>query len=63
MRYEALREVAVTHFVEYVERVDQQAFVTGRWIGDRVEGGGVIAIITASEAKRRVDADAARTDG
>ena len=52
--------VAVADFIEHV---DQQALMLGRRIGDRVEGGGVIAIITASEAKRRVDADAARTDG
>lgn len=48
---------------DFIEHVDQQALMLGRRIGDRVEGGGVIAIITASEAKRRVDADAARTDG
>jgi predicted deacylase len=55
-----LNWVAVADFIEHV---DQQAFMLGRRIGDRVEVGGVIAIITASEAKRRVDANAARTDG
>jgi hypothetical protein len=55
-----LNWVAVADFIEHV---DQQAFMLCRRIGDRVDVGGVIAIITASEAKRRVDADAARTDG
>ena len=50
MRYEALREVAVTHFVKYVERVDQQALVPCRWIGDRVDVGGVFCVTPAFEA-------------
>ncbi|MCU4394942.1 hypothetical protein [Acinetobacter parvus] len=52
--------VAVADFIEHV---DQQALMLGRRIGDRVEGGGVIAIITASEAQRRIDANAACIEG
>ena len=62
MRYEALREVAVTHFVEYVERVDQQALVPCRWIGDRVDVGGISDIISAFKTQRRVDANGARIE-
>ena len=47
MRYEALREVAVTHFVEYVERVDQQALTIGHWIGNGIDVGGIPGTISA----------------
>jgi hypothetical protein len=55
-----LNWVAVADFIEHV---DQQALMLGRRIGDRVEGGGIFAVVTALEAKRRIDANAACIDG
>ena len=62
MLYKPFRKFAVTHFVEHVERIDQQAFMVGRWIGDRVDVGGISDIISAFKTQRRVDANGARIE-
>ena len=52
--------VAVADFIEHV---DQQAFMLCRRIGDRVDVGGIFAVVPALEAQRRIDANAACIDG
>ena len=52
--------VAVADFIEHV---DQQALMLGRRIGDRVDVGGIFAVVPAREAQRRIDANAACIEG
>jgi len=54
-----LGQVAVTYLVKYVERIDQQAFVLGRRIGDGVNVGRVFGPVPAFETQCCVDANAA----
>jgi hypothetical protein len=63
MRHKALGQVAGADFVEHVEGVDQQAFMLCRRIGDRVDVGGIFAVVPALEAQRRIDANAACIEG
>ena len=59
MFHEALREIAVADLVEHVEGIDQQTFMLGRGIGDRVDVRSIFGTVPALETQCRVDTNAA----